>query len=1396
MEEKKYYKLTNPQKTILLTEQYYKNTCVNNIVVKIHFKEIMNIDTLKHALEIMVEQNDVLRTRIIRKDNEYFQYFEENVKAKIEIIKAENEDEAKRIIRKLAKKNITLLNNNLIYYYIIKYNNGLVDAIAIAHHIISDAWTVSLYAKETIRIYQELENKKNIEQINYSYTKYINEEQEYFNSEKIKNDMDYWNSEYKEEPNTQFFKNDNSSIRGDRQHFIISEQEASIIKQYCKKIKISEQCLFMSVLAIYLSKISNSDNITIGMPILNRRNFSNKRTMGMFIETLPFYINVNSNMKTIEFLKYITEKQYLLLKHHRYPYELLQKDIKNKFGTNQKMYSVAFSYQNAKIENSNQIQCETSWEFNGYCPDDLQVHINDLQDMNIYNIYYDYKINSIKKDEIEKIHKRIINLINQIIKDDNKNIKDLEIITAQEKKKIEIEFNNTNMPYCKEKTIAEIISEITRKFKKNIAVCDLNGNITYEELENRANILANYMLNKGVKNNDVVGILLAGKNIELIIAMLAILKIGASFILLYNGLPKERMKFILKDSNAKVIITDSVNFNKYNDLLNINVGQVEGENTNINVEVKPSNVAYLIYTSGTTGRPKGIELTNNNLINFIYSFNEKFNNSINETDRFLSITNVSFDVSIAEMFTPLFFGATLYLYKDLNKSTIDELVEYINYNKITFSYFPPTILEDVVDKMKKYQHTVQLNKILVGVEPIKSITLEKFIDLNKNIKIINGYGPSETTICSTMYCYNNRRDNEEIVPIGSPIGNTKIYILNKDKNIVPIDNVGEIYICGEGVGKGYKNNEILTEQKYINYYGTRAFKTGDLAKWNQNGDIIFLGRNDNQIKFRGYRIDLGEIENTLKTSNKIKNAVVILDKEHYRDEKLLAFVVLKDEDIVEEVLRELLSKTLPYYMMPSKFIKLKEFPMTANGKVDKKKLIEIASKNRKDENIISPQNEIQKRIYNVLNKYLNNKSLSINDNFFDMGIDSLQAISLIVELEKENIEIALQDFYNYPSIKMLADKIDNEVSQKKDDKNIYLNKINYKREKTLKIDGNVLLLGATGFLGSHILKELIDDTNIKIYCLVRATSKIKAQERLIERLDFYFESEFYNKNHDRIIVVNGDFTENNFGMNDKDYIKTKNDISMIINSAACVKHFGKEEYFYNINYLGVKKALEFCSNENKQFVQISTISILKDAQTNDVLDETTLYDNQKLDNIYIKTKFEAEQEIAEAINKGVNATIFRLGNIMWRDDGKFQINDNENSFVIKLKTIMKYKVVPKEILNYMIDLSPVDLCAKAIVLILSDNQYTMYHIENNNKISIKDLIGILKELNISVEVVDKDEFKNKIINLSDSNEELVALLENYENNVRINSDKTIKLLKIHNFNWNNIDKDYIKKYIL
>ena len=886
--------------------------------------------------------------------------------------------------------------------------------------------------------------------------------------------------------------------------------------------------------------------------------------------------------------------------------------------------------------------------------------------------------------------------------------------------------------------------------------------------------------------------------------------------------PIDRLNYIIKDCNAKFIIIDSsTNLFLREDLINIDINNFEFNkySKELNVDISPKNLLYIIYTSGSTGNPKGVKITHKNLNNFISSFNTLFQ-SISSSDHVLASTNICFDVSIFEFYIALLNSCSLYLYEE---NTINDIFKYcdsIINNNITMLYIPPNILEDVykILKEKKYYN---LNKILVGVEPIQSQTISSFYGLNPKLKIINGYGPTETTICASAVCLDEYIfNNYKIIPIGKPLHNTKLYVLDRNKKFSPTGVPGELYIAGDNVSSGYLNNKDLTDKAFVKIpeiSKEALYKTGDIVYLDYNGNLNFIGRNDSQIKVNGHRIELGEIEKHIYSYPNISKVVVLLNEQ----KKLVAYytsnINLNTNDI-----RAFLQTRLPQYLVPNFFVQIKSFKLTGNGKIDKKYLLSL-----KLDNITKyeePHNEIEQKIVDIFKEILSIEKVGINDNLFDLGGDSLSAIKLQIEMFKCGFDFTYKDIYQYPTIKLLSEKL-----SKKDKVNTYTDDSSYdytKIDAFLKNSNpssniikqnlnNVLLTGATGFLGVHILDYLLTNTKSNIYCLVRSSKNQDAQIRLLDILHFYFGNKHDNQIFKRVFVLDGDITKKMLGIN-QDYSNAfGNTIDVVINSAAIVKHYGTEKLFLDTNVSGVQNIIDFCKKFGCKLVHISTTSVSGEGFDNNILEnkkgftEKNLYIGQDLSNIYVLSKFLSERLILEnIINNSLEAKIIRVGNITSRySDGHFQINVSENAFINKIHSFLQIKSVPDYLLKQLIEFTPVDLCAEAIVKLgCSKTNFNIFHLFNNNFITFEYLISIASKLGLNIKTVNENEFKNlvhELVKIENKKDYVSGIINdfdktgklNYNSSVEIKNEITNSVLENINFKWPIINENYIKKYI-
>ena len=1029
MEKKDIYELTNPQKSIWNTELFFSNTTVNNICVSGIINEEVSIEILKKAINLLVKENDSFRTKLIVNDSVPVQFFSEYIPFNIDVIKVENKKEFNKIEQQMVEEKFNLINSELYKFKIIKFPDNTAGIILNVHHMIADSWSLGITIQEIVKIYKTLlENKEYISDT-FSYKNYIESEREYKNSKRFSKDKEFWNEYLSENVEPVSIPSINRNIEvassnGKRVSYVLKKDVMKKIAEFCEKNKISNYVFFMSVFSIYIGNMTNTNKFLLGTPILNRLNFKDKKTAGMFVTTVPFKVDIENNTFT-EFAIDNNINLMSVLRHQKYSYTDIIEDVRTKNPDIPNLYDIAISYQITKATADDIGNYTTNWTFNNNCLNDMNIHLYDINDTGELKVDYDFLTDKYSEKEIENGHNRIIHIIEQIIEDPDINVQDIEIVTNDEKEQIVNKFNNRKLKCPFDKNIIEIFEEQVVKNEDEIALVYKENQFTYKELNKIVNKFARFLKEQGINRNDIVGVYM-NKNYWFIISILAIQKLGAAYTPMHPEYPEERVNYILNDCNSKVLITDQEISNKEYKIINPNQISLDSfEDTNLNEEFDSNTLCYVIYTSGSTGKPKGVMLTHRNLINFVYNFNDAFNTKFSRNDNCLSLTNISFDVSVCEIFTPLTLGATLVIYPENTLTDIHMLCDLIEKEKITFLYLPPSVLKDVYEFIKANNYKFYVEKMLVGVEAIKNLDLNNLLSLNENLEIVNGYGPTEATICSTFYKYELNKKNDEIVPIGYPLKNNDIYIINKFNNLQPVRIPGELIISGDSVSLGYLNNPEKTEEsfkKLPKFKSDIFYKTGDISYWNEKGFLNFIGRQDSQIKFRGHRIELNEINNNIKMIKGVTNSITVL-KNINGIPCICSYLSNDDNIITEDYVKIKLNEILPYYMIPTHVVCMEQLPINKSGKVDKKSLPEIELKKN---NVIMAETETQKFLVAKISKLLNIDKVSIDDDFFTIGMDSLLAIRFSMEIYNDlKVNLSIKEIFSNNNIQKLAEYLDN-----------------------------------------------------------------------------------------------------------------------------------------------------------------------------------------------------------------------------------------------------------------------------------------------------------------------------------------------------------------------------------
>ncbi len=606
----------------------------------------------------------------------------------------------------------------------------------------------------------------------------------------------------------------------------------------------------------------------------------------------------------------------------------------------------------------------------------------------------------------------------------------MEFLSQEEKYKLLYEFNNTKYPYPKEKTVHQLIEEQVKRTSDSTALVFGQKELTYNELNVRANCVAERLRAEGVGKDCIVAIMVK-RSFEMIISILGILKAGGAYLPIDPEYPNERVSFMLEDSSSKVLLTSADLINKASFdgkviLLN-EIEFSEKECDNLPIENCSDNLAYILYTSGSTGKPKGVMISHKALNNFINGMAKEIDFSYGKS--ILAVTTMCFDIFALETLLPLSFGMRVVIANEEQQINAKLLGELIQSNSIDIIQMTPSRMKLLLSSDSAANSLKNVKEIIVGGE-IFPETLLMNIQQRTNGKIINVYGPTETTVWSTF----KELKSSESINIGRPIANTSIYILDENDNLVPIGEQGELCIGGDGLAKGYLNRAELTAEKFVlNPFieGERMYRTGDLAKWLPDGSIEFIGRADRQIKIRGYRIELGEIEKQILQYPAIKDVVVIVEKSETDKAVLCAYVVLKEKLNLKE-LREFLLRSLPTYMVPTFFVEIKHIPLTLNGKLDTKSLPNFQSEFMRDEADSNqlPEDEIDFKIINICKQILGIQNINIKDNFFEIGGDSLGVLLLITEVYKQfGIDIGHSEAFRFKNLKEFSDYIKNKESK-------------------------------------------------------------------------------------------------------------------------------------------------------------------------------------------------------------------------------------------------------------------------------------------------------------------------------------------------------------------------------
>ncbi|MGG1140176.1 amino acid adenylation domain-containing protein [Bacillus mycoides] len=1026
------YPLSHPQRRIWYTEVIHsgKGICNLRFLFKLHRK--MDYSKLNRVVNRVISENDGLCIRL--KENghqepeQYFIKHEEQEFEFFDFSSVEDSDLLEKWIEQKTKETFTLYNSDLYYFALIKLNDNECAVFGNVHHIIMDGLSIQIFTSQIAKYYYEMHNETEEGEIRNSYVQFLANEQTYLNSIRFQKDQKFWLEEFKTIPSVTGLKPYNTyqvSTKASRETFILSEHLKKKIELFSEDYKLSVYSLFVAAFSLSMYRWTSSLDIALGMAYGNRMTKMERELIGMMVSTVPLRMDMDPEEEVLSFIGRVSRKQSKSLRHQKYPFDLLLKQINKENNSNVRLFGTTIDYRDRDESG------DSLWIPNGEEMQDFAVHIENLTDIDSLQVHIDYRKELFSKEEINRFFKTMLAIIENTFKNPKQKVSEIEIISEEDKRKSLVEFNNPKLDFPPQVTIHELFEQQAMIYPNSIAVTYEKGKVTYRELNERANQLAHYLQKKGVGPDTLVG-LCVERSLEMIVGILGILKAGGAYVPLDPTYPEQRLQYILEDAGIQLFVTqESLKELKWlpenikSICLDRDRDEIGQESKTLPFsDVSSQNLAYVIYTSGSTGNPKGVMIEHHNVIRLFKSTDCRY--QFNEKETWTLFHSYAFDFSVWEIWGALLYGGKLVVVpywisrspKDFYQLLVDAEVTVLNQTPSAFRQLIQVCEQEDENK------NLQLRYVIFGGEALEPISLLPWFQRygEKKPQLINMYGITETTVHVTYYpitqddVQHASRSN-----IGKRIPDLEVYILDAYQQPVPIGVDGELYIGGAGLARGYLNRPELTAERFIPHPFSsdpkaRLYRTGDLARYLPDGNLDYRGRIDHQVKIRGFRIEIGEIESTLNAYASIKEAVVIVREDQPGDKRLVAYVV-GDGNV--GAWREYLKAKLPSYMVPSRFVTMEAIPLTANGKVDRE-VLPMPEEEQTNSEAVAPRNSNEKILATIWKQVLGVKKVGIHDNFFEIGGDSILSIQIISQASQEGLKLTPKQMFECPTIAELA----------------------------------------------------------------------------------------------------------------------------------------------------------------------------------------------------------------------------------------------------------------------------------------------------------------------------------------------------------------------------------------
>ena len=986
--------LTKPQELIWDMERFAGGS-VAVICTSMLRRGHKDEQVLQKAVDRLFCINDALRTKLNVNGEKVTQNVEEYTEQRAEVLYFPNTSALTDYAESYCQTAIDLSGPLCeMKILILPAQYGLLVKI---HHLIADAWTMALLATQFNMIMEG-----NTPQA-YSYQSYCEREANYHNSNRYVRDKQFFLTQIEQCKNPVFIREQTiGATAAGRETLLISPEKTAKIRDFAYKMNCSVFSLFATVLAVYISRINrNEEKLYIGTTVLNRMNQQEMHTAGMFVNTVPLLLSVNPNLGFLETLEETEDALMSVFRHQQYNYKDLLCDAHEEGRAEGRLFDVILNYMNAVVDGTQQ-ETESTWYHNGIQNESLQIHLDDRDREGVLRVTYDYHVEKFTQDAIKKLHTHLLNLLFDGIDYPDKLSCKLNMLSPEEEQKIRFDFNNTAWAYSVPKgaTIFSLFEENAKRNPDKICISIGDMQVSYGELLKYSEVIDSAIRSYTDDKKTVIAVI-AERSVQMYSAIYGIIRGGNAYLPIPTDYPQDRINYMLESSGVSLVIAQEEFMHLSGQVSCINATALladapEAKET-VPCAAAENDVAYVLYTSGTTGNPKGVTIRQQSVLNRILWMNAVY--PLEDSGVILQKTPFGFDVSVWEIFWWGICGGSMVASKPAEHFLPEKVLEEVDRHHVTHLHFIPSALDLFLRYLEcqesKKKHFRSVKHVFVSGEELDPVLVRRFYALFdcEKVKLHNLYGPTECTVDVTYY---DCLPTDEQIPIGLPIYNTQIYITDNYLNLLPTGVKGELLIGGQNVGLGYINEPVLTKKHFIKdpFGEGTLYKTGDLAYRREDGQIIFCGRMDTQVKLNGQRIEIGEIESTIKSVPSVKNAAVVIRTVNGRP-SLLAYYC--GDAGMEDAIFKMCEKKLPGYMVPRQLVRLEQFPLNHNGKLDRNALKNLPIGLSCPGAPEPPADALEQQICDLFCAVLGQESVGRHSDFFALGGTSLSVISFLVE---------------------------------------------------------------------------------------------------------------------------------------------------------------------------------------------------------------------------------------------------------------------------------------------------------------------------------------------------------------------------------------------------------------